>query len=105
LSFLEDGNREALRICGRKSGRDCDKITEAGLSLVTEGDYAYFAQSRLTVVAKKLYVSRFEEGNFIDKSIIDSAYPNRDYHDIYMPILFPLRHLIMGIAQLQLKTF
>lgn len=42
LSFLEDGHREALNICGKKSGRDCDKITEAGLDVVKDGDIAGF---------------------------------------------------------------
>lgn len=84
LSFLEDGNREALKICGTKSGRDCDKIAEAGLCIVRENDYAYFAQSRLTFVGKKIYVDEIKEDNFLDKAIIDSKYPQRDYHVVYL---------------------
>lgn len=84
LSFLEEGNREALKICGTKSGRDCDKIKEAGLKTIVEGDIAYFDKSRLTIVGRKIYVSKFYEENFIDKSIIDSKYPLRDYHDVYV---------------------
>ena len=84
LSFLEDGNKEALKICGTKSGRDCDKISEAGLKAIVEDDYAYFDKSRLTIVGKKIYVSKFHEENFIDKSIIESKYPKRDYHDVYV---------------------
>ena len=84
LSFLEEGNREALKICGTKSGRDCDKIKEAGLETVVEDNCVFFAQSRLTVVGKKIYVSSFKEENFLDKSIIDSKYPTRDFHDVYV---------------------
>ncbi len=84
LTFLKDGNREALKLCGRVSGRDCDKINDAGLTVVKEDDYAYFAQSRLTFVCKKIYVDRIKEENFLDKSIIDSKYPLRDYHDVYV---------------------
>lgn len=84
LSFLFEGNKEALKICGTKSGRDCDKIKEAGLKVIAEDDVAYFDKSRLVIVGKKIYVSSFKEENFLDKSIIDSKYPSRDYHDVYV---------------------
>ncbi len=84
LSFLEDGNRDALKLCGTVSGRDRDKITEAGLTVIKEDGYAYFEQSRLTLVGRKIYVDRFKEECFLDKSIIDEKYPKRDYHDVYV---------------------
>ena len=84
LSFLGGGNRDALKICGTKSGRDSNKIAEAGLDIIREDDYAYFAQSRLTFVAKKIYVDEIKEGNFLDRTIIDSKYPLRDYHIVYV---------------------
>lgn len=84
LSFLEDGNRDALKLCGTVSGRDRDKISESGLEIIKEDDYAYFEQSRLTIVGKKIYVDRFKEECFLDKSIINEKYPNRDYHDVYV---------------------
>ena len=84
LSFLTDGHRDALSLCGKVSGRDCDKITEAGLHTVTDGDLAYFEESRLVVCAKKIYVSEFKEENFLDTSLIDSKYPLRDYHKVYV---------------------
>ncbi len=84
LSFLKDGNREALKLCGTVSGRDRDKIKESGLELSIKDGCAFFGQSRMTVVAKKIYVDRIKEEGFIDKSIIDSKYPLRDYHDVYV---------------------
>ena len=84
LSFLEDGNRDALKLCGTVSGRDRDKITESGLKIIEEDGYAYFEQSRLTLVGRKIYVDRFKEECFIDKTIIDEKYPKRDYHDVYV---------------------
>lgn len=84
LSFLEDGHREALNICGKKSGRDCDKITEAGLDVVKDGDIAGFAQARMVVAGKKIYVDRIKEDCFLDRSIIDSKYPKRDYHIVFV---------------------
>lgn len=84
LSFLDDGNREALKICGSKSGRDCDKIREAGLETVVEGDFAYFSQSRLVVVGRKIYADDVKENCFIDRKIITEKYPLRDYHRMYI---------------------
>ena len=34
VSFLKDGHRDALKLCGSVSGRDHDKIKEAGLTPV-----------------------------------------------------------------------
>ncbi len=84
LSFLEDGNREALKLCGTVSGRDRDKIGESGLTVINEDDYAYFEQSRLTIVGRKIYVDRMKEECFLDKKIVDDKYPKRDYHDVYV---------------------
>ena len=33
LSFFGEERRDALKLCGRVSGRDCDKIRDAGLTL------------------------------------------------------------------------
>ena len=84
LSLLTDGHREALNLCGKLSGRDCDKITEAGLHTVTDGDLAYFEESRLVVCGRKIYVSQFQEGDFLDSSIVDAKYPLKDYHKVYV---------------------
>ena len=37
LSFFGSDCREALRLCGTKSGKDCDKIKMAGLSPFVDG--------------------------------------------------------------------
>ena len=84
LSFLRDGYRHALTLCGTKSGRDGDKIAEAGLTPVSEDDYVTFAEACLVVCGKKLYVSDLEESKFLDPSLVESKYPNRDFHRVYI---------------------
>lgn len=84
LSFLENGHREALNICGKRSGRDCDKIAEAGLTVVKDGDIAGFTEARMVISGKKIYVDRIKEDGFLDRSIIDSKYPKRDYHIVFV---------------------
>ena len=39
LSFFHGKKRDALKLCGSRSGRDCDKITLAGLTPVIEQPY------------------------------------------------------------------
>ena len=84
LTFLKDGHRDALKLCGTKSGRDCDKIALASLTPITDNGIAYFEQSRLVVVARKIYVSSFKAECFVDKAILDKNYPKNDLHDVYV---------------------
>ena len=84
LSFLAEGHRDALNLCGKLSGRDCDKIKEAGLHTVIAGDLAYFEESRLVVCAKKLYVNDLKEENFLDPTVVEAKYPNKDFHTVYV---------------------
>ena len=52
ISFFDPEYKDMLRLCGRISGRDCDKIKEAGLSLATDGEAVYPAEARLTLKCK-----------------------------------------------------
>ncbi len=82
LSFF-DGMRDSLTICGRKSGRDCDKIAEAGLTPVFTEKAPYFDEARLVLVCRKLYRQRLSEDSIIDKSIL-KEYANNDFHYMYV---------------------
>lgn len=84
LTFLNDGYREALKLLGTKSGRDCDKISESGLSTIHDGEIVGFNEARMIISGKKIYTDTIKECGFIDKSIIDSKYPNRDYHRVFV---------------------
>ena len=84
LSFLKDGYKEALNLLGRKSGRDCDKIAESGLTVVEDGEIVGFGEARMVISGKKIYTDIIKESGFIDKTIIDSKYPHRDYHKVFI---------------------
>ncbi len=83
LSFFEERYRDALRLCGRVSGRDCDKIAQAGLTPVQMGERAAFAEARMVFSCRKLYVGALEEGGFVDPALLDH-YKNKDYHLVYI---------------------
>lgn len=84
LSFLDSNMHKALEICGKESGRDCDKIAKADLHTIHDDDIAYFEESEIVYVGKKIYTGKFEENNFLDKSIIPKCYPRSDFHDVYV---------------------
>lgn len=81
LSFYGD-KRDIYKICGTKSGRDCDKTKETGLSPVVNEKYVYFKEARMVIVVKKQFVQQLGENSFTDKSIIDKWYPEKDYHNM-----------------------
>jgi flavin reductase (DIM6/NTAB) family NADH-FMN oxidoreductase RutF len=86
LSFFDDTYREALKICGTKSGKDGDKVGEAGLTPITfdEGPGAVaFAEARLVMVCKKLYWQDILPQQFLDPGL-DKNYPKKDYHRMYV---------------------
>jgi flavin reductase (DIM6/NTAB) family NADH-FMN oxidoreductase RutF len=88
LSFFDDSYRSALQLCGTKSGRDCDKISAAGLTIVAiETDVYGFEESRLTLQCRKLFKSQMNETSFLDKEVMTKWYnesPGGGFHDIYV---------------------
>ncbi len=86
LSFFGgEEYREALQVCGTRSGRDGDKVAEAGLTpMATPGGNVTFAEARLTLECRKLYVDDLREGAFIDRGIPATVYPGADFHRMYV---------------------
>lgn len=75
LSFFDPKFRKELSLLGTKSGRDSDKISEAGLTPIPASNGSVtFSQARLILECKKLYVSDLEEAKFLDRSILGKFY-------------------------------
>ena len=55
LSFFGPGHRDALTLCGKVSGRDCDKVKEAGLTPFFTDGTAAFREADLILVLILLY--------------------------------------------------
>jgi flavin reductase (DIM6/NTAB) family NADH-FMN oxidoreductase RutF len=84
LSFFDERYREALQFCGSNSGRDVDKAAETGLTPVEGTDgIVYFNEARLVIECRKIYFQDLEPLNFIDPEI-ESNYPKKDYHRMYI---------------------
>jgi len=83
LSFFSERYRKALTLCGSTSGRDTDKIAEAGLTpQETESGEISFKEARLVLECRKLYFQDIDPAHFIDSSI-EKMYDN-DYHRMYI---------------------
>lgn len=84
LSFFPDDYKKALGICGSKSGRDCDKVSEAGLTPMSAEESMSFEEASLVLVCRKLYASELRESDFIEKVIIPQQYSTGDFHTAYI---------------------
>lgn len=85
-------NRKALSLLGSKSGRDGDKITEAGLTPCPASLTASpaFAEASLVIECRKIYSDAFDPRGFIDPAINDN-YSGNDYHHIYIGEVLAIR--------------
>ena len=84
LSALPMQLRPALELLGTKSGRDGDKIAEAGLTPVASTEVAApgFEEAELIIECRKTYWDDIDPAHFVDASI-DKVYPKKDYHRMY----------------------
>lgn len=86
LSFYGEEHREALKVCGTKSGRDIDKVAATGLTPVElESGNMTFGEARLTLDCRKLFKTSMQEANFIDTELLDKWYGTHGgLHDVYV---------------------
>ena len=83
LSFFGEEYREALRLCGTKSGRDLDKFAAAGLTPEAHDGVPVIKDARLTLICRKLYADTFEKEGFCLPELLQN-YAAGDYHRMYI---------------------
>lgn len=83
LSALPDAYKEALTLCGSKSGRDHDKIKDAKLTPINSSLVAApgFDEAELIVECRKMYYDDFDPKHFLADFIAPNY--NNDYHRVY----------------------
>ena len=82
LCVMGAGYKQALGICGTKSGRDHDKLKEAGLDAKTVDGVPTIKDSQVIMICKKLYADDLKEDKFIDRSHL--SHYNGDFHRFYI---------------------
>lgn len=84
-SFLGEEYRKALAFCGSHSGRDCNKMTETGLTPVELDSCVGFEQADMILVCRKLYSYDMQENSFLtDDGIPAQFFGNDPYHRAYI---------------------
>lgn len=86
LTFFNEKYRNALNICGTKSGRDCNKVAEASLTpCFTKKGTPSFEEARLVIECKKLYAGMLSEASFLNRHIFDTVYGQKgNIHKLYI---------------------
>lgn len=92
VSAFPEQCHDGLSLLGTVSGRERDKIAEAGLSAVGSTQIAApsFAEAELVFECRKMYSIPFDNQRFIDPAI-ETNYPEKDYHTTYFGEIVALR--------------
>lgn len=83
VSFYPAGCKNALGVMGSKSGRDCDKDKEAGLTPIPCGESVTYKDARRTLLCRKLYSQDMNAENFTPE-VIRRYYGNEPAHKMYI---------------------
>lgn len=83
VAFLPEEYRDALKLCGTKSGRDVDKLTECGLHTLEEDGVPMIREASILLVCKKLYEDELKEDCFLESEVM-ATYRAKDYHTFYI---------------------
>ena len=83
VSFYPDECRKALGIMGSKSGRDCDKDAESGLTAVSCGETVTYREARRTLLCRKLFAQDMKTENFTPE-VIRKFYGSEPAHKLYI---------------------
>ena len=84
LCFFDEEYRDALKLCGSKSGRNCDKDAETGLTPAFDQAAPYYQEAKLVFICRKLYKQDMQESCFLDRRILDQNYPGHDLHRVFI---------------------
>lgn len=81
--FLPEEYRDALKLCGTKSGRDTDKLAESGLHTLECDGVPVVAEAQVALICKKLYEDELKEDCFLESEVM-ATYKAKDFHTFYV---------------------
>ena len=84
LAFFDESWKKQLGYLGTVSGRDEEKIANAGLTPVFGDDTVWFEEAQLVLVCRKLYRQELDGACFTDASLVERNYPQKDFHIQYV---------------------
>lgn len=83
VSFYPEEYKMALGIMGSKSGRDCDKDKESGLTPIPCGETVTYQQARRTLLCRKLFAQDMDPEHFTPE-VIRRFYGTEPAHKMYI---------------------
>ena len=83
VAFMPETHREALKLCGTKSGRDTDKIAASGLTTEKLDGVDVICEADTLLICKKLYIGDLEKSGFLCPELL-SNYKDGDFHRFYV---------------------
>lgn len=84
VSFFEEEYREALKLLGSKSGRDCDKVAESHLTPVRIGENLVgYVQAFRTLVCRKIYTQELD-ASAVPEAVRETYYAKEAPHTMYI---------------------
>lgn len=84
LTFLAEEYRNALSYCGSHSGRNENKITNAGLTVSSKHSIPYIDEGNLVLLCEKMSATRIDKDSFIAPDLADKWYVDGDMHTMYI---------------------
>lgn len=83
VSFYPEACKKALGVMGSRSGRDCDKDTEAGLTAIPCGESVTYKEARRTLLCRKLYYQDMELERF-PEDVRERYFKSEPAHRMYI---------------------
>lgn len=83
ISFF-NGMKKEMTLLGKVSGRDTDKIKETNLTITYLNQVPTFEEANLVFIVEKIYIDTIKPECFLDTSLDEKWYPQRDHHTIYI---------------------
>ncbi len=83
VSFYEKQYRKALGVLGTLSGRDCDKVAQAGLHPEYYENCVTFQEAEITLVCRKIYARQLDIAA-IPQDAIDRYYRDEPAHTMFV---------------------
>ncbi len=92
LNVIPESNGDILDFCGRKSGRDLDKVKELNLNLLPslQTKTPAIAEADIIFECRIIYKDTIKPENFLDPGI-SKLYPGRDFHMSYWGEIMEIR--------------
>ena len=85
LSAFPPTMKKVLNLCGSVSGRDVNKVSEAGITpMDTPRGGIAFEEAVMYVECQKTYHDQIKKDSFTDSSLISTFYPASDFHHLFI---------------------